>query len=62
MVLGAVVSLVLASPLTGREGTEYLRAGVLLAIGVVLYGVNRVLVRRSGAGSSRSTGSPTPAR
>jgi amino acid transporter len=41
-VLGAVVSLVLASPLTGRDPGVYARAGVLLAIGVVLYLVNRV--------------------
>lgn len=42
--LGAVVSLVLASPLTGREGSVYLRAAVLLGIGVVLYVVNRLVV------------------
>lgn len=41
--VGAVVSLVLASPLTGREGAVYLRAAVLLGIGVVLYAVNRWL-------------------
>jgi basic amino acid/polyamine antiporter, APA family len=64
-VLGAVASLVLASPLTGRDGTEYLRAGILLGIGVVLYLVNRVLVRRaggSGAGPREVRRSPTPAR
>ncbi|MBX9246972.1 amino acid permease [Actinotalea ferrariae] len=42
-VLGLVVSLVLASPLTGREADVYVRAGVLLAIGVVLHLVNRAL-------------------
>ncbi|KSW30287.1 APC family permease [Cellulomonas sp. B6] len=42
--LGAVVSLVLASPLTGRDGDVYARAGLLLGIGVVLYVVNRLLV------------------
>lgn len=42
-VVGAVVSLALASPLTGREGAVYLRAAVLLGIGVVLYVVNRLL-------------------
>jgi amino acid transporter len=46
-VLGAVVSLVLASPLTGRDGDVYVRAAVLLGIGVVLYGVNRLLLRRA---------------
>lgn len=45
-VLGAVVSVVLASPLTGREGSVYLRAAVLLGIGVALYVLNRVLTTR----------------
>ncbi|VTR76960.1 APC family permease [Cellulomonas hominis] len=45
--VGAVVSLVLASPLTGREGSVYLRALVLLGIGVVLYVVNRVVTGRA---------------
>lgn len=43
-VLGTVVSLVLASPLTGRDAVVYGRAGVLLGIGVVLYVVNRLFV------------------
>ncbi len=42
--LGAVVSLVLASPLTGRAADVYARAGLLLGIGVVLYVVNRLAV------------------
>ncbi|WP_188037655.1 APC family permease [Actinotalea sp. JY-7885] len=46
-VAGAVVSAVLASPLTGRGADVYLRAGLLLAIGVVLYAVNRAVVGRS---------------
>ncbi len=46
--VGAVVSVVLASPLTGRDPGVYARAGVLLAIGVVLYVVNRVVVGRAG--------------
>jgi amino acid transporter len=45
-VVGAVVSVVLASPLTGRDPGVYARAGVLLAIGVVLYVVNRLVVGR----------------
>lgn len=49
-VVGAVVSVVLASPLTGRDPGVYARAGVLLAIGVVLYVLNRALVvARAGA-------------
>ncbi|WP_454050266.1 APC family permease [Cellulomonas sp. Marseille-Q8402] len=55
-VVGAVVSLVLASPLTGREGSVYLRAGVLLAIGVVLYLVNRLVVGRVDADDTALTG------
>lgn len=55
-VVGAVVSLVLASPLTGREGSVYLRAAVLLAIGVVLYVVNRLAVGRVDADDSALAG------
>jgi len=47
-VVGALVSLLLASPLTGREADVYLRAGLLLAIGVVLYVINRLVVGRTG--------------
>ena len=43
-VLGAVVCLVLALPITGRGGDVYLRAGVLLAVGVVLWFVNRLFL------------------
>ena len=43
-VLGAVVCLVLILPITGREGSVYLRAVVLIAIGVVLWFVNRLVV------------------
>lgn len=56
-VAGAVVSLVLASPLTGREGSVYLRAGVLLAIGVVLYLVNRLV---GGKAEGVDTTDPAP--
>jgi len=42
--LGAVVSIVLATPLTGRGADVYARAGLLLGIGVVLYVVNRLFV------------------
>ncbi|MFS0705658.1 APC family permease [Cellulomonas sp. 179-A 9B4 NHS] len=48
-VLGTVASLVLASPLTGRDVDVYARAGVLLGIGVVLYVVNRLFVPRAPA-------------
>ncbi|MFI6516177.1 APC family permease [Spirillospora sp. NPDC050679] len=45
-VLGAVACLFLTLPITGREGGVYLRAAVLVAIGIVLWLVNRVLVGR----------------
>jgi amino acid transporter len=48
-VLGAVASLVLASPLTGRDADVYLRALVLLAIGVAFWAVNHL----SGHGRGR---------
>ncbi|MEU8203029.1 APC family permease [Streptosporangium sp. NPDC049046] len=43
-VLGAVVCLVLTLPITGRDADVYLRAGVLLAIGAVLWFVNRLFL------------------
>lgn len=58
-VVGAVVSLVLASPLTGREGAVYLRAAVLLGIGVVLYAVNRWLTGGTGATADEDATAPT---
>lgn len=45
--IGAVASLVLASPLTGRDGSVYLRAAILLAIGMVLWLVDRVVRGRT---------------
>ena len=41
-VLGAVAAVVLASPLTGREASVYARAGILLAIGIALWAVDRL--------------------
>ncbi|AXK33927.1 amino acid permease [Streptomyces armeniacus] len=41
-VLGAVTSLILASPLADRDTEVYVRAGVLLAIGVGLWVVNKL--------------------
>ncbi|MFD0887106.1 APC family permease [Streptosporangium algeriense] len=42
--LGAVVCLVLALPITGRGADVYVRAGLLLAVGVVLWFVNRLFL------------------
>ncbi|MFC5750246.1 APC family permease [Actinomadura rugatobispora] len=45
-VVGAVSCLFLTLPITGREGEVYLRAAILLAVGLVLWGVNRLVVGR----------------
>ncbi|WP_433364610.1 APC family permease [Streptosporangium sp. CA-115845] len=42
--LGALVCLVLALPVTGRGADVYIRAGVLLAIGMILWFVNRLFL------------------
>jgi amino acid transporter len=44
-VLGAVTALILASPLADRPADVYIRAGVLLAIGVGLWAVNKLVLR-----------------
>ncbi|MEU5882147.1 APC family permease [Spirillospora sp. NPDC047279] len=43
-IVGAVSCLVLTLPITGREGEVYLRAAILVGIGVVLWFVNRLVV------------------
>ncbi|MFE3451684.1 APC family permease [Nonomuraea sp. NPDC059194] len=45
-VIGAVMAIVLASPLTGRPGAVYVTAGVLLGIGLLLWVVNWAFTRR----------------
>lgn len=47
-VLGAVTALVLASPLADRPAEVYIRAGVLIAIGIGLWGVNKVVLKARG--------------
>ncbi|GAB2764619.1 hypothetical protein GCM10027072_74140 [Streptomyces bullii] len=47
-VLGAITALVLASPLADRSADVYIRAGVLLAIGIGLWAVNRVVMKVRG--------------
>jgi amino acid transporter len=44
-VLGALVCLILVLPVTGRAPAVYARAGVLIAIGMALWFVNRLFVR-----------------
>jgi basic amino acid/polyamine antiporter, APA family len=48
-VIGAVLAFILASPLTGRPAEVYIRAGVLLSIGLVLWVINWLVVRRQTA-------------
>jgi APA family basic amino acid/polyamine antiporter len=43
-VLGALVCLFLALPITGRDTAVYMRVGVLIAIGIVLWFINRLYV------------------
>jgi basic amino acid/polyamine antiporter, APA family len=45
-VLGLVSCVYLASPLAGREGVQYVIAGVLLLIGIALFAINVLLERR----------------
>jgi amino acid transporter len=45
--IGAVLCAYLATPLSGRDPDNYLLAGVLLAIGVLLWLVNRLFVSKS---------------
>ncbi len=53
-VLGALVCVVLILPITGRAAAVYARAGVLIAIGIALWFVNRMFVQRV-----EETGVPT---
>jgi APA family basic amino acid/polyamine antiporter len=55
-VVGALVWLVLASPVTGRDADVYERAGLLLGIGVVLYGINRLVVGTGEPDAGRLSG------
>lgn len=47
-VLGAVTALILASPLADRPAEVYIRAGVLVAIGVCLWAVNKAVMKARG--------------
>ena len=52
-VVGALACAYLATPWAGRPAEQYRIAGVLLAIGVVLWGVTVLVNRRTGAGTPR---------
>lgn len=47
-VIGFIASLYLVTPLSGRPGTQYLLAGILLLIGVVLFGVTVLINKQLG--------------
>ena len=47
-VIGFITSLYLVTPLSGRPGTQYLLAGILLVIGVVLFFVTMAINKRLG--------------
>ncbi|OAH10576.1 APC family permease [Streptomyces jeddahensis] len=47
-VLGALTAIILASPLADRAADVYIRAGVLLAIGIGLWVVNKLVLRARG--------------
>ncbi|MCP2259558.1 amino acid/polyamine/organocation transporter, APC superfamily [Streptoalloteichus tenebrarius] len=51
-ILGAITCAYLASPLSGRPAKEYLIAGVLLLVGLALWGLNRVFLRGSRAAAT----------
>jgi APA family basic amino acid/polyamine antiporter len=42
-ILGAATTLLMASPLTGRPARVYAVAGILLGVGAVLWGINRLI-------------------
>jgi len=52
-VIGALACAYLATPWAGRPAEQYKIAGVLLAIGVVLWGVTVLVNRRTGAEAPR---------
>ncbi len=47
-IIGFIMSLYLVTPLSGRPGTQYLLAGILVVIGIVLFLVTMVINRRIG--------------
>jgi basic amino acid/polyamine antiporter, APA family len=52
-VVGALACGFLATPWAGRPAEQYRIAGILLAIGVVLWGVTVLVNRRSGGAAPR---------
>lgn len=50
-VIGFVVSLYMVTPLSGRPAQQYVLAGVLIALGVLLWAVTQLINRRLGVGT-----------
>ena len=46
--IGCIASLYLVTPLSGRPGTQYLLAGILLVIGIVLFGITLLINKQLG--------------
>ncbi|MEU0395098.1 APC family permease [Streptomyces sp. NPDC006208] len=44
-VLGAISAVILASPLADRPADVYIRSGVLIGVGIVLWGVNKLVMK-----------------
>ncbi|AEV73017.1 amino acid transporter [Mycolicibacterium rhodesiae NBB3] len=47
-VIGCIASLYLVTPLSGRPGTQYLLAGILLVTGIVLFGITVLINKQLG--------------
>jgi basic amino acid/polyamine antiporter, APA family len=47
-VIGCIASLYLVTPLSGRSGVQYLLAGILLLIGIALFGVTLLINKQLG--------------
>jgi amino acid transporter len=47
-VIGCIASLYLVTPLSGRAGVQYLLAGILLVIGIALFGVTLLINKQLG--------------
>ncbi|MGW0826788.1 APC family permease [Streptomyces sp. NPDC002845] len=58
-VLGAVTALTLAGPLADRPADVYIRAAILLAIGIALWALNKLVLRAKGE-SQTPKRPPTP--
>lgn len=58
-VLGAITALILASPLADRAADVYIRAGVLVAIGIALWAVNKLVLKARSEEHAKTGGDVT---